>query len=182
MSSAALPVTSMGLVMGQSAGTDSHTSILSATTSVVAGRADSCRSTPPPPPPPQTSLHLITDARKVGWGAHLEPLSLTVSGMWSYQESLLHINNLEMRAAQLAVTHFKAHLQDWCMMLSTDNTSAVSYVQAQGDTLTLPLPKDHRSADSCGNLNISLSAKHIPGRLNALADGLSLKHQLLPSE
>ena len=34
----------------------------------------------------------------------------------------------------------------------------------------------------CGDLNIFLSAKHILGRLNALADGLSRKHQLLPSE
>ena len=84
--------------------------------------------------PSQPSLHLITDASKEGWGAHLEPLSLTVSGMWSPQESLLHINNLEMRAARLAVTNFQAHLQDSCVMLSTDNTSVVSYVQAQGGT------------------------------------------------
>ena len=31
--------------------------------------------------PSQPSLHLITDASKEGWGAHLEPLSLTVSGI-----------------------------------------------------------------------------------------------------
>ena len=72
--------------------------------------------------PSQPSLHLITDASKEGWGAHFEPLSLTVSGMWSPQESLLHINNLEMRAARLAFTNFQAHLQDLCVMLSTDNT------------------------------------------------------------
>ena len=92
--------------------------------------------------------------------------------MWSPQESLLHINNLEMRAARLAVTNFQARLQDSCVMLSTDNTSVVSYVQAQGGT----------HSHLCRDLNISLSAKHIPGRLNALADGLSQKHQLLPSE
>ena len=84
--------------------------------------------------PSQPSLHLITDASKEGMGAHLEPLSLTVSGMWSPQESLMHINNLEMRAAGLAVTNFQSHLQDSCVMLSTDKTSVVSYVQARGGT------------------------------------------------
>ena len=34
----------------------------------------------------------------------------------------------------------------------------------------------------CKTLNIFLLVKFIPGRLNALADGLSRKHQLLPSE
>ena len=34
----------------------------------------------------------------------------------------------------------------------------------------------------CRDLNISLSPKLIPGRLNALADGMSQKHQLLPWE
>ena len=131
--------------------------------------------------PSQPSLHLITDTSKEGWGAHLEPLSLTVSGMWSPQESLLHINNLEMRAARLAVTNFQA--QDLCVMLSTDNTSVVSYVQAQGGTHSHSLYLETRDLLVLRrDLNISLSAKHIPGRLNALADGLSRKHQLLPSE
>ncbi|KAH3717116.1 hypothetical protein DPMN_059894 [Dreissena polymorpha] len=51
-------------------------------------------------------LHLITDASKEGWGAHLEPLSLIISGMWSHQESHLHINHYEMRAVFLAVSNF----------------------------------------------------------------------------
>ena len=43
-------------------------------------------------------LQFISDASLVGWGAHLEPLRLTVSGLWSPLESQLHINNLDMRA------------------------------------------------------------------------------------
>ena len=68
-------------------------------------------------------------------------------------------------------------------MLSTDNTSVVSYVQAQGGTRSHSLHLETRGLlVLCRNLNISLLAKHIPGRLNAMADGLSCKHQLLPSE
>ena len=68
-------------------------------------------------------------------------------------------------------------------MLSTDNTSVVSIVQAQGGTRSHSLYLETRGLlVLCRNLNISLSAIHIPGRLNALADGLSCKHQLLPSE
>ena len=68
-------------------------------------------------------------------------------------------------------------------MLSTDNTSVVSYVLAQGGTLSHSLYLETRDLlVLVWDLNISLSAKHIPGRLNDLADGLSRKHQLLPSE
>ena len=49
-SSAALPVISMGLVSGQSACTDSHTSTLSSAPSMVAGRGDSFSWSAPPPP------------------------------------------------------------------------------------------------------------------------------------
>ena len=82
--------------------------------------------------PPQSFLTSHTDASKECWGAHLEPLSLIISGMWSPQESHLHINNLEMRAVFLAVSHFQSHLQDSCVIVSTDNTSVVAYIQAQG--------------------------------------------------
>ena len=67
--------------------------------------------------------------------------------------------------------------------MSTDNTSLVSYIQAQGGTHSHSLYLETRDLlVLCWDLNISLSAKHIPGRINALADGLSRKHQLLPSE
>ena len=133
--------------------------------------------------PPQPSLHLITDASMVGWGAHLEPLSVTVSGTWSPQETKLHINNLEMRAAHLSVLHFQEHLRNECVSLSTDNTSVVSYIQCQGGTHSQSLFQETKVLlDLCRTLNVSISAKYIPGRLNALADGLSRKHQLLPSE
>lgn len=133
--------------------------------------------------PPTVSLHLITDASHAGWGAHLEPLGLMVSGTWSHAETDLHINNLEMRAARLAISAFREQVQDQCVLLSSDNTTVVSYVRRQGGTHSLPLFQETRRLFSmCSDLRISLQAKHIPGRLNVLADSLSRKKQLLPSE
>ena len=45
---------------------------------------------------PAPDLHLYSDASSSGWGAHL--LDQNVSGVWSDQEKLLHINLLEMKA------------------------------------------------------------------------------------
>ena len=50
-------------------------------------------------PPPD--LHLYSDASCSGWGAHL--LDQHVSGVWSDQEKLLHINLLEMKALFLGL-------------------------------------------------------------------------------
>ena len=133
--------------------------------------------------PPVPSLQLISDASLEGWGAHLEPLSLTVSGLWSEQESLLHINNLEMRAVSLSLDHFRLQVQNHCVMLSTDNTTVVSYIEKQGGTHSLALYQEtKRLFNLCSELHVQLLAKHIPGRLNVLADSLSRKNQILPSE
>ncbi|KAH3871675.1 hypothetical protein DPMN_034886 [Dreissena polymorpha] len=52
--------------------------------------------------------------------------------MWSPHESHLRNNNLEMQAVYQAdpVSHFQSHLRDSCVMVSTDNTSVVAYIQA----------------------------------------------------
>ena len=46
---------------------------------------------------PAPDLHLYSDASCSGWGAHL--LDQHVSGVWSDQEKLLHINLLEMEGS-----------------------------------------------------------------------------------
>ena len=54
---------------------------------------------------PAPDLHLYSDASSSGWGAHL--LDQNVSGMWSAQEKLLHINLLGMKALFLALQAFQ---------------------------------------------------------------------------
>ena len=53
---------------------------------------------------PAPDLHLYSDASSSGWGAHL--LDQHVSGVWSDQEKLLHINLLEMKALFLGLQAF----------------------------------------------------------------------------
>ena len=50
---------------------------------------------------PAPDLHLYSDASCSGWGAHF--LDQHVSGVWSDQEKLLHINLLEMKALFLGL-------------------------------------------------------------------------------
>ena len=52
------------------------------------------------PPPPQNSAYTRT-----GWGAHL--LDQSASGLWSDQETSLHINILELKALFLALQTFQ---------------------------------------------------------------------------
>ena len=133
--------------------------------------------------PPKPALQLITDASHSGWGAHLEPLGFMTSGTWSLPDSQLHINNLEMRAARLALEGFQEHVLGQTVLLSTDNTTVVAYVKRQGGTHSLTLFQETRLLFTlCQELRVTLVAKHIPGRLNVLADSLSRRGQLLPSE
>jgi hypothetical protein len=50
---------------------------------------------------PVTEMTITSDASKMGWGATFGKLS--TNGRWSHQESLLHINVLELKAIFLAV-------------------------------------------------------------------------------
>jgi len=84
-----------------------------------------------------------TDASKECGGAHLEPLSLIMYGMWSPQEYHLHINNLELRAVLS-----RLHTPTPCVC----KPWTYSFFE---------------------RASTSLSRPNIPGRLNALADGLS---------
>ena len=46
--------------------------------------------------PIEPDTQLFTDASNIGWGAHLN--ALTVSGVWTTTEKTLHINVLELEA------------------------------------------------------------------------------------
>ena len=76
--------------------------------------------------PIKHALQIFTDASKEGWGTHLN--ERTARGTWSLLESKLHINYLELKAVFLALKEF----QDLCIhkivLVATDNTTVVSYI------------------------------------------------------
>ena len=121
------------------------------------------------PPPPRMSMS--SDASNLGWGAFLHPYH--VSGVWS-QEARLHINLLELLAVFLALQSFEDLIFGQSILIRSDNSMVVSYINHQGGThspslcnLTLVL------WDWCRERGIHLSASHVPGEDNLLADFLS---------
>ena len=79
---------------------------------------------------PVPDLHLYSDASCSGWGAHL--LDQHVSGVWSNQEKLLHINLFEMKALFLGLQAFRENLIGHHVTAMCDNSTAVVYVNKQG--------------------------------------------------
>ena len=119
--------------------------------------------------PKDHSIQLFRDASNKSWGAHLDQSS--TKGLWSDREKRLHINVLELKAVSLAFRSFKDQCQNQTVLVATDNSTVVAYINKQGGT---------HSAEMCALLwkimtwchyyHITLKAGHIPGCLNVMAD------------
>jgi len=129
-------------------------------------------------PPP--SVRFFTDASTQGWGAHCE--GATCQGVWSHQEAKLHINVLEMRAVRLAIEHLTP-APGSVLLVATDNSTVVAYVNKQGGLRSSLLWQETLLLfNLLESRDLSLRARHIPGRLNVIADQLSRQGQILPTE
>ena len=122
-------------------------------------------------PPSHT---IFTDASLSGWGAHVEPEGLLFHGLWTEDQSRLHINVLEMKAIFLSLSQAVHKVKNSTVLVSTDNTTVVAYIRHQGGTHSTELSEEVWSVlNLCFNHNIQLLVKHIPGRFNTLADRMS---------
>ena len=127
------------------------------------------------------SLQIFTDASGEGWGAHLN--DLTARGRWSVPESRSHINLLELKAVLLALQEFKQMCQGQTVLIATDNTTVVAYINKQGGMRSGPLcALLWRILSWCTKNQVTLKARHIPGRLNVVADKLSRLGQVIQTE
>ena len=130
--------------------------------------------------PPIPSLTLTTDASRLGWGAVLPPLRAL--GLWSKEESRLHINSLELQAVFLALREFESVVLGQSVLVRSDNQTVVAYINHQGGTHSLSLCRLALMLwEWCIRRRVHLSATHIPGEENLLADFLS-RGKFLPSE
>ena len=86
---------------------------------------------------PAPDLHLYSDASSSGWGAHL--LDQNVSGVWSDQEKLLHINLLEMKALFLGLQAFQDDVSGHHVAAMCDNSTVVAYVIKLGHGFPSPV-------------------------------------------
>ena len=55
-------------------------------------------------------------------------------GLWSDREKRLLINVLELKAVSLALQSFKDQYQDQTVLVATDNSTVVAYINKQGGT------------------------------------------------
>ena len=130
---------------------------------------------------PAPDLHLYSDASSSGWGAHL--LDQNVSGVWSAQEKLLHINLLEMKALFLALQAFQEDVAGHHVTAMCDNSMVVAYVNKQGGTVSRPLCLlTSRLLRWTESFDVHLEARYLPGESNVLADVLSRRGQVVGTE
>ena len=125
--------------------------------------------------------YLYTDSSTQGWGAHLQ--DLTASGIWSQDQSQLHINVLELQAIWLGLRAFSQRVENTRVALMSDNTSAVAYLRNQGGTKSLAM--NDLATDIClwsEKRGMTLVPLYLPGHLNVLADHLSRRGQILKTE
>ena len=130
---------------------------------------------------PAPDLHLYSDASSSGWGAHL--LDQNVSGVWSAQEKLLHINLLEMKALFLGLQAFQEDVAGHHVTAMCDNSTVVAYVNKQGGTVSRSLCLlTSRLLRWTESFDVHLDARYLPGESNVLADVLSRRGQVVGTE
>ena len=134
-----------------------------------------------PVTPTESDTQLFTAASNIGWGALWN--ALTVSGVWTTTEKTLHINVLELEATHRAMLHWLRKLRGLTVLVVSDNSTVVSFINKQGRTRSIQLcRRTKKPLLMCQAHLIVLRARHIPGRLNVLADILLHPSQMSGTE
>ena len=124
---------------------------------------------------------VFTDASQKGWGAHLNEIVL--SGLWSNKEAQLHINVLELKAVLLALKGFQEHLQGHRVLICSDNSTVISYLNKEGGTHSIEMcALIWRILAFTNSRRIQIRARHVPGSLNVIADSLSRRDKVIQTE
>ncbi len=122
------------------------------------------------------TLIIESDASLTGWGAFCEGSG--TGGAWSKEESMKHINELEIMAAFWALKAFASSIRDTTILLRMDNRSAVAYLGRMGGTKSKTLADwAIRIWDWLLNRNLTLKTEYLPGHLNSEADRESRRGQ-----
>ena len=118
---------------------------------------------------------------KEGWSNHLN--KRIARGTWSLTESKLHINHLELKAVFLALKEFQDLCSNNIVLVATDNATVVAYINKEGGMKSGSLcALLWRILSWCTRKRVTLKARHIPGRLNVIADKLSRLGQTIQTE
>ena len=119
----------------------------------------------------QPDLVIEFDTSCLGWGATLKGQELRTGGQWSTSKQEMHINCLELLAASLAIQTFAKESQNINILVRTDNVSARVYINHFGGTHSWLM--NHLAMQIwkwCMDQQILLTAEHLPGIMNQVAD------------
>ena len=120
----------------------------------------------------EPDMVIESDASNLGWGASCQDTS--TGGSWSEEESPWHINCLELLAATLALKTFAKSKRGLSILLKTDSSTVVAYINNQGGTVSKNLVYLTRKLWMwCLERNIHIQAQHLQGVLNCVADSES---------
>ncbi|KAL0152850.1 hypothetical protein M9458_051844, partial [Cirrhinus mrigala] len=98
---------------------------------------------------PCRRVTLATDASLTGWGAVMS--GHPARGLWSGHQLTWHINCLEMLAVFQGLKHFLPDLRDRHVLVRTDNTAVVSYINHQGGQTPLAESSFCTRVSQCGS-------------------------------
>ena len=122
----------------------------------------------------KVDIIIETDASLAGWGAFCSTNNTSTQGQWKPSELDLHINALELLAILFALQALCTDLHDVHIFVKSDNVTAVSCVNNFGTCHSEQLHTISRKLWLWGmSRNIWISAKHVPGKLNCIADFFS---------
>ncbi|KAL0195086.1 hypothetical protein M9458_008658, partial [Cirrhinus mrigala] len=124
----------------------------------------------------QVSRRIIvtTDASKTGWGATCN--GQAASGVWTGPRLFWHINCLELLAVLLALRRFRPMIQGKHVLVRSDNTATVAYINHQGGVRSFRMSQLARHLLLWSQHRLkSLRATHIPGEANRMADSLRVE-------
>ena len=125
--------------------------------------------------------HLYTDASADGWGACMG--HHTVTAKWSAHQRNWSSNQREMQAILEAVTLWRSLLNNSVLLVATDNTTAMAHINKQGGLRSSVLYNMTLQLYGIAHEdNITITARHIQGKINLVPDMLSRPEQIFPAE
>lgn len=111
---------------------------------------------------PQLTLRLVTDAAALGWVAHLG--FQQVQGLWSSKDLALHIRVRELNTLRLVCQVFLSQIRGSSLLVLTDNTATMFYLNKQGEPCFSPLCQEVTTLGAPIASSIDLEASYLPSR------------------
>ena len=123
-------------------------------------------------PHPQVDFIIYTDASDEGWGAYNG--SMSIGGRWNPREFGFHINVKETKSIWFSLLSFCQETSAKHIRIMSDNSTAISYVNKLGGMKSRKCNALAKKIwEWCIHKGVHISAAHIPGILNKIADKAS---------